>query len=89
MKEQYQKIILDIIKIKTSLIFIFIFAMAIIYSAEMLRESIYIKEIFFWIAILLMMMFQTFKPMTTLLDTIQKIVTRDNDAIKQKGVQNE
>lgn len=77
MKEKYEKLILNIVRIKINLFFIIIFGMALVYSVEMLGKSTYIKEIFFWIAMMLIIIFQTFKPITTILDMIQEFVTKD------------
>lgn len=79
-KEKMNKIVLNVIRVKINVFFIIIFGMALVYSAEMLEKSTYIKEIFFWIAIMFIIMFQTFKPMTIILDMIQEFVTRNKNS---------
>lgn len=72
MKQKTQDLIIKIIKIKVNLLFIAIFTTALVFSAEMLQQSIYLKEICFWIAIMLIMMSQVFKNISMLSDTMQE-----------------
>ena len=76
MKEKFRVILEKIIIIKINLFFIIIFGTAMVYSAEMLHNYNSIKELFFWIAILIIFSFQCFKPISRILDKIQEFITK-------------
>jgi len=80
MKKKHKDLIMKILRIKINLMFLAIFGGAMLYSADKLGEAILLREIFFWAAILLIIMFQVFDPMKRILDTIQEWVVNKKDA---------
>lgn len=64
MNEKLRVILEKIIIIKVNLFFMIIFGSAMVYSAEMLHNYSSIKELFFWVAILIMFASHCFKPMS-------------------------
>ena len=80
MKEKTRKMIEKIILIKVNLLFMIIFSGAMLYAAEMLGESIRIREILFWASMLLMIMFQAITPMRKALDMVEELVANKRDA---------
>ena len=75
MEEKTRKIIERIITIKVNLMFMIVFAGAMLYAAEMLGEAVRIREILFWASILLMIMLQVIPPMRKALDTTEELIT--------------
>ena len=80
MDKKTKKTIERIAIIKVNLMFMIVFAGAMLYAAEMLGEAVRIREILFWASMLLMIMFQVIPPMRKALDTTEEWVTSKRDA---------
>ena len=85
MKEKTRNLILKIARIKINLGFVIIFMGGILYSAERLGEAILLKEIFFWVSIMLVIMFQCFTPLSEVINMIEEYIVNKKDVKRGKS----
>lgn len=84
--KKYEDTILNIIRIKINIFFIIIFMGGVLYVAERLGEAIKISEIFFWVSMLFIFMFNCFRPLSEILNLIEEWNIKRLDAQDTKGV---
>ena len=73
-KEKYRVIILQIVRIKINIFFIIIFMGGVLYCADRFAEAIAIREIFFWVSIMLILIMNSFNPFSTILNMTEEYV---------------
>jgi len=74
MNKKFEKIIERIAIIKINIMFIIVFSGASMYIAEKIQNVESLKELFFWISILLIITFQIIKPISRIFNKIQEFV---------------
>lgn len=72
MNKKYEKLIMNIARIKINIGFTIIFMGGVLYCADRLAEANGLREIFFWVSIMLIIMFKSFTHFSEIINMVEE-----------------